>query len=192
MRWLKTVLISGALFLLPLLLIALLLVKAFDLALYVIQPIEDVLPRWTVIGVAMPHLTALLVLLLLCLLAGLFLLTQTGLRLRTDIERATIGKIPGYTMLRTLLAGGAPDEKHVQVGLVEMENMRVLAFVMERHPNGDVTLFVPSAPTPAVGSVFIAREDQVQIIDMSLKEAMLCISRLGVGAEKLLALSTKR
>lgn len=186
MQVLKTTLIGGAIFLLPLVLIWLLLAKAVQLALQIMQPIEHALPQWTPLGVAMPHFTAILVILTLCFLLGLFVRTQAGERWRSKIEKMTLGKIPGYAVARTLVAGHVPTEKPVEVALVEMESMQVIAFVMERCPNGYITIFVPSAPTPAVGSVYFAREGQVQVIDMSLKDAMMCISRLGVGSEKLL------
>jgi uncharacterized membrane protein len=189
MRVLKPILLGGAIFLLPLALIWLLLAKAFQLALQLMQPIEYALPKWTVLGVAMPHLSAVFVLIALCLLAGLFVRTKSGERWRGRLERMTLGKLPGYAIVRTLFAGVTPTDKPVGVALVEMENMHVIAFVMERHADGYLTLFVPSAPTPAVGSVYFAREDKVQTIDVSLKDAMMCISRLGVGADKLLAVA---
>nr|WP_298726917.1 DUF502 domain-containing protein [uncultured Steroidobacter sp.] len=186
MRVLKLVLVGGALFLLPLLLLWVLLAKAFHLALAFMQPIESALPGWTIVGVEMPHLAAVLVILVFCLLAGLWAQTKSGRRWYGNLERKTLGKIPGYVMLRTLLADAVPTDKPVEVALVEMENMRVIAFVMERHADGHVTVFVPSAPTPAMGSVFFAHEAQVQVVNVSLKEAMMCISRLGIGAEHLL------
>jgi uncharacterized membrane protein len=186
MRVLKNILIGGAIFLLPLVLIWLLLAKALQLAMVLVQPIEDALPKWTVLGMETPHFAAVLVIVVFCFLAGLVARTRLGRRWHINLERRTLGKIPGYSMLRTLFSGAVPADKPVEVALVEMENMRVVAFVMERHADGYVTVFVPSAPTPAVGSVFFAHESQVQVIDVSLKDAMMCVSRLGLGAGKLL------
>jgi hypothetical protein len=71
MRVLKLLLIGGALFLLPLLLLWVLLAKALDLALVFMRPIESALPGWTIVDVQMPHLAAVLVILVFCLIAGL-------------------------------------------------------------------------------------------------------------------------
>lgn len=187
MRFLKITLIGAVTFVLPLALIGALIAIAVQFALRLLMPIEHVLPRATVLGVSAPHFTAALVVLLVCYLAGVLATTGTGQRLRDWFERQAATKLPGYSMVRTLLAGVIPSDKPVEVALVEMENMRVMAFVMERHANGCATIFVPSAPTPTVGTLFIARADQVQRVDVRLKDAMMCISRLGVGAERLLA-----
>lgn len=179
-------------FLLPLVLTWLLLAKAFDLMLRIMRPIENVLPHWTVLGVTMPHLVAGMLIFLACLLAGLLATTAPGQKLARWLDQLAINRLPGYVMVRTLFMDMIPTNQPVEVALVEMENMHVVAFVMERHGNGYVTIFVPSAPTPAVGSVFVARDDQVRVIDSSLKDAMMCISRLGLGVGRLLERSRGR
>jgi uncharacterized membrane protein len=185
-KYVRTTLIGGLLFLLPIVVILLVLQKAFEFALKLLVPLEKALPGWFAIGSAAPHFTAAMLLLVICFLAGLVAGTGAGGWLRRALERTVLGRVPGYTMLRSMFSGGAPVDKPIEVALVEMENMLVIAYVMERHANGYVTLFVPSAPMPNAGSVFFARSEQVRIIDVAMGDTLLCIVKLGLGAEKML------
>jgi uncharacterized membrane protein len=62
----------------------------------------------------------------------------------------------------------------------------MLGFVIERHDDALVTVFVPSAPTPAVGSIYFMTPDRVVPIDMPVMPAASCVMRLGVGSGELL------
>jgi uncharacterized membrane protein len=48
-------------------------------------------------------------------------------------------------------------------------------------------VFVPSAPTPAVGTVFYLPEDRVTRLDVPVADAAKIIMRLGVGSGELLS-----
>ena len=185
-KFVRKTLISGLLLLLPVVVILIVLQKVFDFILQFLLPLEKALPGWFEIGRAAPHFTAVLVLLVVCFLAGLIARTGAGVWVRRQLEGKVLGRLPGYTMLRSMFTGGVPVDTPIEVGLVEMENMLVIAYVMERHANGYVTLFVPSAPTPNAGSVFFARSEQVRIIDVGMGESLRCIARLGLGAGKML------
>jgi uncharacterized membrane protein len=49
-----------------------------------------------------------------------------------------------------------------------------------------VTVFVPSAPTMAVGMVHVVDKDRVTALKASLSDVSTCISQWGVGSRKLL------
>ena len=185
-KFVRTTLIGGLLFLLPIVVILLVLQKAFEIALKLLGPLAKLLPGWFAVGDAAPHLAAAMLLLVICFLAGLIARTSTGAWMRRGLEGSVLGRLPGYTMLRSMFSGGAPVGTPIEVALVEMENMLVIAYVMERHANGYVTLFVPSAPMPNAGSVFFARAEMVRVIDISMGESLRVIAKLGLGAEKML------
>jgi uncharacterized membrane protein len=74
----------------------------------------------------------------------------------------------------------------VQVALARMDDGLLLAFVIEQHKSGLLTVFIPSAPTPAAGTVYYMTEDRIQRLDVSVAAAVGCIMRLGVGSGELL------
>jgi uncharacterized membrane protein len=72
------------------------------------------------------------------------------------------------------------------VALARFDDNTVLGFIVEPPSNGVVTVFVPSAPTPAAGAVFYFPENRVQKIDVSVADASKVIMPLGVGSAALL------
>jgi uncharacterized membrane protein len=185
-RYLRTTLIGGLLFLLPAAIVVVVAQKAFGLLMKVLQPMVAALPGQLAIGSAAPYVTVILSLVIICFIAGLVARSAFGSRFSHGLEDMILGRLPGYTFIRSMFSGVAPVDTKVEVALVEMEEMLALAFVMERHANGYVTVFVPSAPTPHAGSVYFARAEHVRVIDMGLAEAMHIISKLGLGAGKAL------
>lgn len=180
LRFIKTTLLGGLLVLLPTLIVAAALQKAFGIAVGIVRPVEKALPDATVMGATMPHVTAVLLILVVCFVAGLLAQTGLGQRVARALEQRILDRIPGYALVRSMLSGTLPTERPVEVALVEMESMQCFAFVMERHANGYVTLFVPSAPTPTSGSVFFVEASRVRVIDATIKDTLNCISRLGL------------
>ena len=53
-----------------------------------------------------------------------------------------------------------------------------------------MTVFVPSSPTPTIGSVLDVSADSVQKLDAGAFEMIDCLSRWGVGSGDLLARSS--
>ena len=48
-----------------------------------------------------------------------------------------------------------------------------------------LTVFVPSAPTPAAGAVYFLTEGRVRLLDVPVSAAVACVARLGVGSQEL-------
>jgi uncharacterized membrane protein len=63
----------------------------------------------------------------------------------------------------------------------------VPAFVVDRHADGRLTVFVPAVPTPATGTLYIMQPAKVHLIDVSLQKALSVISHWGAGSQELLA-----
>jgi uncharacterized membrane protein len=49
-----------------------------------------------------------------------------------------------------------------------------------------LAVFVPSAPTPTAGNVYLMTEQQVKRLDVPVAAATKCIMQLGVGVGQLL------
>jgi uncharacterized membrane protein len=182
LSFVKTTILGGLLVLLPLLVIAAALQKAVAIAVNIVRPIEKHLPDITFMGVSAPYITAVLLILLVCFLAGLAARTGPGKKVASMLERKVLERVPGFAMVRSMISGTLPTDHPVDVALVEMESMQCIAFVMERHASGYVTLFVPSAPTPTAGSVFFVEASRVRVVDTSIKDALNCLTRLGMGS----------
>jgi hypothetical protein len=78
----KTTLIGGLLFLIPLVLVVLLVQQALHLVGSALAPITHLLPTQTVVGFAVAQVVAVCALLCVCFVAGLAIRTRTGARQR--------------------------------------------------------------------------------------------------------------
>ncbi len=186
--FLKTTLLGGILFLLPLAITVFVLAKAVELGAKLTGPITRLLPHKTMLGIAMPHLVATLVLLAIAFAAGLAAQTGIGVRLNERLERLILRKTPGYTLLKGMAQGtlGVGSGADVKVALAYIDDAWLVAFIMEQHRDGMLTVFVPSAPTPAAGNVYYMTEQQVKRLDVPVAAAVKCIMQLGVGTQELL------
>src|SRR5258705_12662951 len=103
----KTTLIGRVLFLVPLVAMIVILSKAMRYAAQILRPAERVLPRRTIVGLAVADVLGMGCLLAIGFFAGLFAQTALGKSLSRRIEELMLGKIPGYTLLRGII--GDPE-----------------------------------------------------------------------------------
>lgn len=138
---------------------------------------------------AHPDLMAVLMLLVLCFLAGAFIQTRLAHSMGTVIDGRFLSSVPGYRLVRSLLARmtGEEHDHTWAVALVEIEDALVPGFVVEELPDGQYTVFVPSVPTPAAGTVYILEPRRVHVVDVPFTQAVRCIAQWGVGCSSLLA-----
>lgn len=183
----KTTLVGGVFFLLPLIVTILVAAKGIQAVAKVVRPLSSRLPFDRLAGVAAEDLVAVLLLLAVCFLAGLVARTDFGRSIAARAEDIVLKKIPGYTILRSMTNDGVlgPGVR-LQTALAWIEESWVLAFLVERNPSGLVTVFVPSAPTPAAGTIYYMPAERVRTIDVPVRVAVKLIMQLGVGSAEAL------
>ena len=132
---------------------------------------------------------ALLLLLVLCLLAGMIVRTKAGRAIRERIERSLFERIPGYALVRSLTQRlvGEGRETAWKPALAEIEDALVPAFIIEEFDDGRYTVFVPSVPTPMAGAVYVLERGRVHPVDVPFTQAIKVISRWGQGSRELVA-----
>jgi uncharacterized membrane protein len=58
----------------------------------------------------------------------------------------------------------------------------MLGYQMEEMPDGWRVIFLPASPTPMSGNVIYAEGSRVRRLDMTMREAMVLVKRLGIGS----------
>ena len=181
----KTTLLGGVLVVLPLWVSVILLAKALMGMLALVSPVTAQLPP----DMHLRRIAGIAIVVLTCFVAGVIVRTGPGLRAKNVLDRYLLERIPGYTLIRGLagrLTGQAEDETFAPA-LVEIEDALVPAFIVEEHPDGRYTVFVPSVPTPAAGTVYILDRARVHLVDVPFTQAVAVISQWGAGSRDLLA-----
>jgi uncharacterized membrane protein len=187
-EFLKTTLVGGLLFLLPVVLIVIVLGYAMQMAAKVLKPISDYLPMEAVVGVRGETVLAVLVLIFISFVAGLVARTNAGKRVMRWSENSLLGGLPQYQLVKSMAEGFAHVEnaESVHPALVSIEGGWQIGYLLEPLENGWVTVFLPQAPTPMSGNVMYMPADLVRPLGITMVQAMAVVKRMGVGSAKAL------
>ena len=104
MKFIKTTLIGGVLFLIPIVVVIVVVQKAFDVMLAVAEPLADDIPIDTIAGVALVNVIAAAVVVLVCFLAGLLSQASYAKSLSGKLDSKLRQSIPAYAMIRGVAA----------------------------------------------------------------------------------------
>jgi len=182
--FLKTTLVGGLLFLVPVVLLIVVLRHALTFAGKVAAPIAATFPVTQVAGIGVVTLVAALVLLLIAFLAGLLARTTPGRRVTHWFEESILGGLPQYRMVKSMAEGLAQIEggHGMHPVLVLIDEGWQLAYRLEDLPGDWVAVFVPQSPTPMSGSVMYVAAHRVRPLHISMAEAMKLVKSVGVGS----------
>jgi uncharacterized membrane protein len=177
--------LAGFLFVIPIYLAVLLLLKGMKSVAGIVRPLAKLLPE----SVPADTLLSLLLVLVVCFLIGAAFHTRAGSNLRQRIEKGLFERVPGYAVIRSLTQKitGTSDDKIWKPALFELEECLVPSFIIEEHDDGRYTIFVPSIPTPFAGAVFIADRARVHPLDVPFTDALRTVSKWGSGSKDLVA-----
>jgi len=191
---LKKYFITGILIWLPLLMT----MQVLRLILHVGDYVFAVLPQFVnpkvSLGFAIPGL-GLLLTLMLVVLTGLFAANVLG-KILVGLSESLLARIP---LLRSVYSGVkrclqvffTTNKSFQQVVLVEYPRKGIwsLAFVTNDSPQEDcytepmTVLFIPTTPNPTSGYILIVPKRDVQVLDMSIDDAIQFVISLGTAGE---------
>jgi len=185
--FLKTTMVGGVLFLLPLAVVLMVLGYALGLASKVAQPISDRfdLQQWgDLAGVGLVTVLSALVLVFVSFAAGIVARTYLGERITRWFESFLLGRLPQYQMLKSMAEGLAQFEnaRGIKPALISIEGGWQIGYLLESLENGWLSVFLPQAPTPMSGNIMYLPADRVRPLSITMVEAMSIIRRIGVGS----------
>jgi uncharacterized membrane protein len=182
-NWVVRPLVAGFLFLVPIYLAILLLLKAMKSLGKVVQPLVGLLPK----SFPAETVISLLFVVMLCILVGLLLATKLGQVMRSRLENSLFQRIPGYEVVRSMTRqlAGQGQESEWQPALAEIEDALVPAFIVEELDGGRLTVFVPSSPTPLAGTIYILSPERVHRLNVPFTQAVKAVTRWGAGSKAL-------
>jgi uncharacterized membrane protein len=187
-RFLKTTVIGGIVFLVPLIIIIAIIGKALEIMKKVAEPLSALIPIESVGDIAIVNLIAVALIALVCFLAGLAARTVTAGKLVDFLESRILPHIPAYAFVKGMTASvaDAEDGRGMTAVLARLDDYSQVAFEIERVDGGNVIVYLPGAPNPWSGSVCIMTEDRIQPIEATMMSAAQNIRHLGRGSSELL------
>ena len=188
-HFLRITVLGGVLFLTPIVALVFILGKAFDFARRALKPVTAIIPDRLVSGATTEAIMAIVLIAILCFLAGLFARTRLAQRIVAGLESSVLSKVPAYEYLKQAGAsvmglGEMADHPVVLTQLGGAWRIGVQTGVMG---GGLVAVFVPNSPNPMSGSVFLVAADSVRPASVPLAAAIGCLRRCGAGSEAFLS-----
>ena len=184
MKWyqslIKRVLNGIILFLLPVLLLLFILGKAISIVQKLILPIKKYLPAERVFGVGLLTLISLIIILLICYLAGVLIEQKRVKWLITKLEDKILVFIPGYSMIKAqtseIVSEAVANWQPVLIGEDGDWKMGVL---VDRQPDGLCMIFFPEPPDAKQGEMKLVHESKLKKLDMPVNKMIRIIRKYG-------------
>lgn len=179
--------IGGVLFLLPLVIMGVVLVKAAGIMMLVAQPMADFLPIDSIGGVALANILALLLVILLCFLAGLVARHALAGKVVGQLESKILVNVPGYMMIKNLVGGF--DSKQVEAlkpVVLQLGSAERFGFEIQKLGDGRSMVYLPSSPSAFSGITQVLPADQVTYLDVPVTKIIEITENFGHGAEAVL------
>jgi uncharacterized membrane protein len=192
LEYVRTTVIGGAVFLLPMLLAYFIITKAVQIFGPLLRPLVVEFGIETVIGAAAGTIITLLSLALAAFLFGLFSRTLVGQSLLKWMQAGIVSALPRFHLMQGIAESLDHDQGgEIPVVIVPADAGWQLALQLEE-PHGDwCSVFIPGSPQWTSGSVSFAHIDDVHQIDMSLAKSLMVMRRCGMGSARICDILTE-
>ena len=186
MKFIKTTIIGGLVFMVPLVIVTAVVGKALDIMTRVATPMGHMLPVDSIGGVVVGNLLALSALALLCFFAGLVAKSKLAAKVYRSLDNMLLA-IPGYAFVKGFTDGMAETQENAKSlipVLVRFDDHEQIGFEIERLAQGKVVVYLPGAPSPWSGSVVYFSAERVKRLDLTVAQASNNIRRLGRDSQR--------
>ena len=184
----KTTVLGGVVFLLPLVLLVVVFGKAFNIIKTVSMPVANLISAEKLAGYAVADLLALTVLLVVALLAGILAKSSVFDRFYKKIDAVILQVFPGYSYIKGM-TGSLSDseaENSLKPVAVIQDDAVLIGYEVERLSDGWVTVFLPGAPNTRSGSVAYFTDDRIVPLDTDFVGIANCLKTLGRGSNQVI------
>ena len=184
--FIKVTVSGGLLMLLPLVICIWALAKIINFLRKVVEPIAHHFPI-QVAGLGKETILALLILLVLSFLAGIFMHSPAAKQVKKILEENVLVFIPGYTYIKALTTDrlSAGEQSTWRPATILVDDNEVLCFITDESEHY-YSLFLPSAPEPTSGTVCVRRKNNVRLLPCTVSEAIRMLKTFGAGAGNVL------
>lgn len=187
-KFIMTTVIGGIVFLIPVVILAAILVKAIGIMLLIAEPMARWLPVDSIGGVALANIIAVVALVFICFVAGLLARQALASKFVTKLESSVLVNIPGYLMIKSLVSGfDSSKAEGLKPVALRLDFAERIGFEVQKMQDERSVVFIPSSPNPFSGITLILPPEQVTYLDVPINMIIETTENFGHGMEKLLA-----
>lgn len=182
---LRNHIVTGFIFIMPVLISLAVLMKFWKDLLKIGGRLSTLLRVDTVLGPSGDAVMAVAFFLAICIVAG-FLIRISFLRTLSErIDRQLNDLIPGYSQVRsqaTKKVGASKEEApRYDACLVNVQGLWQPGYAVEQNADGTQTVFVPQAPNPRVGQVYVVDPGRIRKLAIDSAALDVHLARFGKG-----------
>jgi uncharacterized membrane protein len=183
-RFIRTTITGGILFLLPIVVLFFIFEKAYSVLAVLSRPISEKISD-SFLGFDGSALITVLLLILICFVAGLIFRSKRVKKALGKLEDRVLMFIPGYSLIKSITADSLGEEVEHKMIPVRVEDGEswVLGFLVEEGEKHS-TVFLPDAPRYDAGEIRIIPSGSVVKLDLKANAFTKVINSYGVGALK--------
>jgi len=189
LNFVKTSVIGGIIFLVPLIILIIIMEKAVGIMSALSRPLSGLIQIESFAGIAVVDLITVAIIIILCFISGLISKTAFASKIIQRIESNILKKIPFYSFVKSITESisGISSKETLKPVLLEFDDNSQLGMEVERIEGGNVFVYVPGSPNPWSGSVLIMKPERVKPLNISFAQAIKLMHDFGQGANKLLS-----
>jgi len=183
----KAMLLGGILFFIPLIILIVIIQKAFQIAAVLVVPIIKLLDMTKIFGIGAEIIISVALILFIIYLGGLISRSSTVRRNVKKMEDALLSKVPGYDLIKNMGESfvGFEGNTSIPTVLARIEDAWQYGFLIEEIEGEQYVVYIPGAPNPMSGSVYILEKTRIKKTNIPLKDAMKSLRGLGAGSNNL-------
>lgn len=186
----RTTALGGLVAILPLALIIIFFRWIINLIQKYLEPLVNLINTESELMIVALYIIAVIAIILLFFLLGLFIQTRIGKFFRTILEEQYLMKIPGYKIARETVMQFFGKQKSFfrEVVLVDIFNSGTLmtGFITDDHEDSDfITVFVPTGPNPTSGNIYHVSKEKVNRTKTTVDTGMKSIISCGAGSSNI-------
>ena len=186
--FIKSMIVGGIIFFIPLIILIVIVQKAFQISAALVVPIIKLLDVTQIFGIGVEIVISFVIILFILYIGGLISKTSAAKKIILKIENNLLSKVPGYDLIKKTSESfvGFESENSLPTVLARIEDAWQLAFLIEEIENENYAVYIPGTPNPLSGSVYFLEKERIKKTTIPMKDAMKCLRGLGTGSSKLL------
>ena len=182
--FIRTTITGGILFLLPIVILIIILEKAYAILSVLARPISSRLNA-EFLGMNGSILITIGLIIIICFVSGLFFRSDTAKRWVKTLEERLLVNIPGYALLKSITADtvGERSESSMSPVMIQDGESWSLGFLCEEGKQ-HTTVFIPDAPSYDAGEIRVVPSGDVKKLEMTANQFAKTIKGYGKGVLK--------
>lgn len=187
-QFIRTTLIGGFLFLIPLVFVVLLVGKSFEIVKVVATPLSKFIPPDAVPGMAPVALLTSVIMIILCFLVGLLARGGWAQRFYAKLDDLLLQIIPGYVWAKGMTSDLSDEDAETvpKPVLVKFDDQSQIGFEVDRTESNLVAVYIPSAPNAREGAVTFVEASRIETLTVGLATLAKSYKSMGRGSAAML------